>query len=394
MCSSVPARDGNFRLDSARISLPANTSLDIDFAPKVLPGAQASLVGVIPNQQSLISFSETLSDVRDWDLSLWLAVLGASRILATPDTFAKLRDLQLERFDDALPENSVLYVLTGELGPNAEPACGTGPTPVRRPMHTVPDLPGVFQTKTEFRPGPLLVTYELGDETTTILVHGLPNRATLLTFARDRTGRQQIQQFILPLYSLWHHLPDPEPHYLQARMSLPVVRFMSTAQRLFALQSPIEGHSYEGGDKFWSDLLSGHWLNPIMGLIAGYELIRRGTAVERLELMRILLWNMRQYFPGFADTEIIAGMIGEPFHAPILPPLLLDGMLMLEQQELLPLPSAWLEFGGMWTSWRNALTLSSFFFTPPPTSSRAQRRARTGPRLRRRGSRSRGYLTN
>jgi caspase domain-containing protein len=49
-------RDGNFHLESARISVQPNARLDIDFRPKISSGAQASLAAAIPNQDSLISF--------------------------------------------------------------------------------------------------------------------------------------------------------------------------------------------------------------------------------------------------------------------------------------------------------------------------------------------------
>jgi hypothetical protein len=60
-------------------------------------------------------------------------------------------------------------------------------------MRAVPDVPGLFQTKLEFEPGPLLVTYATDKQsTTTILVQGLSNRATLLTFAQDENAGQAM----------------------------------------------------------------------------------------------------------------------------------------------------------------------------------------------------------
>jgi hypothetical protein len=302
-----------------------------------------------------------LSGVRDWNLSLWLAVLGAARILADPGTFSKLKELQLERFDDARPGQSILYVLVGELDAQAQPACDIGPDPTWKAMQAVPDLPGLFQTRREFEPGQLLVTYGLDDEpTTTILVHGLPNRATLLTFARDEQNRQEIQQFILPLHSLSEHLTEPEQEYLRYHLPLPVVRYMSTAQSLFALQKPIEGNGYVGSDVYWFDLLYSKWLDPVMALIACYELMRRGAVERQRSLMDEVLRNMRQYFPGFADTEIIATQLGEASDPPAISPLLMDGVLLLKDRRTLPLAGAQLEFNSIWTSWRNALSLRKF----------------------------------
>ena len=73
--------------------------------------------------------------------------------------------------------------------------------------------------------------------------------------------------------------------------------------------------------------------------------------------MREVLANMRTYFPGIPDTEIIAGLLGQPKKPSNTPPLLLDGLMTLGTREGLPLPAANLEFNGIWTMWRNALLL-------------------------------------
>jgi hypothetical protein len=136
---------------------------------------------------------------------------------------------------------------------------------------------------------------------------------------------------------------------------LPRVRYLSTAQRLFALQSPIEGQAYRQSDHFWFDSLYHQWLDPIMALIACYELIRRGAVENQKGLIKKVLFNMRKYFPGIPDTEIIAKLLGEPHQLSKNPPLLLDGLMALGAREGLPLPAANLEFSGIWTMWRNAL---------------------------------------
>lgn len=130
---------------------------------------------------------------------------------------------------------------------------------------------------------------------------------------------------------------------------------MPTAQRLFALQAPIEGHTHRESDRYWLELLYGKWLDPVMALIACYELIRRGHAKAQLSTMQEVLHNMRNFFPGFADTEVIAMLVGEPHGPPDSAPLLMDGLLVLGANNVLPLPEDHLDFNGVWTSWRDAL---------------------------------------
>src|SRR6266850_1425889 len=350
-------RDGNFVLATQDFVLRPASTITLDFKPAASSGAHLSLLNTLPTSGPLVNFSETLSDVPDWSLSLWLALVGASRILAAPDTFSKLRDLPLENFDHTKPGQSALYVLAGERDSNETPVWATGTSPSWKAMQPVKGVAGLFQQQIEFKPGPLLVTYGFGGQTMTVQAYGLPNRATLLTFAnQERIGRQ-IQQFVFPIHSLWKQISERELDYLKMTQPLPRVRYMSTAQRLFALQSPIEGQAYKQSDHFWLDLLYHKWLDPIMALIACYELIRRGAVDNHKVEMREVLSNMRKYFPGIPDTEIIAKLLGEPNQLSNNPPLLLDGLLALSRREGLPLPAANLEFSGIWTMWRNALLL-------------------------------------
>ena len=132
---------------------------------------------------------------------------------------------------------------------------------------------------------------------------------------------------------------------------------MSTAQRLFAKQAPIKGNTHEVNDRYWWDLLYGKWLNPFMALIACYELIRRGSADEDRRAMQEVLRNMRSYFPGLPDTEVIAMLLGEEHHLLNMAPLVMDGTLEVSGEVALPLPEARLDFDGVWTSWRNAVEM-------------------------------------
>jgi caspase domain-containing protein len=351
-------KDGNYKLASRSFSLSRGATLNLDFTPKVSKGAHLSLSNRVQTRGPLIDFSETLSNVPDWNLSLWLAVLGGSRIMAAPDAFSKLRSIELESFTNATPGRAMLYVLAGELDEQV-PACDIGTAPSWKQMRPVTGVDGLFEQKQELELGPQLVTYAAHEqETSTVLVYGVPNRTTLLTVAHHERQGRQIQQFILPTHSLIQHISPRESEYLQYTQPLQLVRYMSTAQRLFALQSPIEGYTYQGSDRYWFDLLYHKWLDPIMALIACYELIRRGSAERQLQSMREVLSNMRQYFPGFADTEIIAMLLDDESGPLRNPPLLMDGVIAIGASGILPLPREKLEFNSIWTLWRNVLSLT------------------------------------
>lgn len=351
-------RDGNFNLRWARFIVSPGEPHGIDLSPRPITGAHTSIADALPNDGMAIQFSETLGELWDWDLSLWLALLGGSRILAPRNTFTKLQSFELETFGNARRDKSVLYVLAGERKGAAAPRCMVGSGSSAKPMQPVPDLPGLFQMKLEFEPGQLLVTYAAGTTSTTIVTHGLPNRATLLTVARDEKGRQRIQQFILPIYALSDQLSARERNYLQRKRPklLQLLRYMSTAQRLFERQALIkENAQREGDDDYWLDLLFGKWLDPVMALIACYELIRRGRAARERDAMREVLGNMRRYFPGFADTEVIAKLVNEPHQMPAHPPMLMDGVLALGPDVSLPQGAERLDYDGIWTSWRTTI---------------------------------------
>ena len=80
-------QDGNFKLNSFRLNVSPGASINLDFAPKASQGAKLSLSRMLETHGSLIDFSGILSGVPDWNLSLWLAVLGGSRIVAAADSF-------------------------------------------------------------------------------------------------------------------------------------------------------------------------------------------------------------------------------------------------------------------------------------------------------------------
>ena len=100
----------------------------------------------------------------------------------------------------------------------------------------------------------------------------------------------------------------------------------------------------------------GKWLDPIMSLIAGYEIIRRGKLESLKENLKTVIGNLRNYFPGIPDTEVLARLIGLKAKLTGDPPLLMDGVLALEDTENLTLPPSKLDYASPWTSWRGAVS--------------------------------------
>jgi hypothetical protein len=347
----VKVREGDLKLASKDVQLGAGDHVTLDLRHRPVDAVRRSIAARVPTSPGLINFSEALGDIPDSDLNLWLDVLGASRIVADPLTFSKLRDLPLADFRAVTPNRSVVYVLSAQ--PAADPPrFGIGPEPTLTAMRAVPGLDGIFESYVEVDPGPSLVSISVGRaKVTTIAVHALANRATFLTLATgvDARGRK-VHHFSLPIHSLESFLDDEVLRFLKESPDRPLrlVRYMATVQNEFALQRPVKGRRYGADPGFWWDLLYAKWLDPLMALLACYELIRRGEASNDGGLMRTVVGNLRRHFPGIADTEVIASLIGEPADLRGTP-LFLEGILATEVE--LPLPRANLDYASTWTTW-------------------------------------------
>jgi hypothetical protein len=65
---------------------------------------QRSIVAMLPKRGGLPDASETLrGPLVDQDTSMWLSILGASRLIDRPSNFSKLGPLALATFEDLAP---------------------------------------------------------------------------------------------------------------------------------------------------------------------------------------------------------------------------------------------------------------------------------------------------
>jgi hypothetical protein len=303
-------------------------------------------------------FSETLGTMANWDLSLWLSVFGASHIVSDPERFRMLKNLQIDSFKDIKKDDSPVYVLAGfEKSSGSFDIALSDDAKVRwERLDKVNPLIGIYEKRIQARPGSHLLSLRIGKQSpTTFAVYCLPNRATFVTFAEDTEGRSNAHQYLLPIHSLFQYLDQTVLDYLNSN-PLSVVRTMALAQSRFAKNQPVEPQKNTQEQQDWDALMYGKSLDPIMSLVACYDIIRRGEIERQKEALRTVIRNLKTYFPGIPDTEVIARWIGLEFDKIDKPPLLMDGVLMLEDSEGLPLSTSKLDYASPWTAWRGAVS--------------------------------------
>jgi hypothetical protein len=179
------------------------------------------------------------------------------------------------------------------------------------------------------------VSLAVGDRApTTIASYALPNRATVITVTTSGT-RLDIHQLLLPIRDLQAHL-DPDVQQQLPHVPLRAVKFVAQAQRLLSRRRSV---AESAGSDEWEYALYGKWLDPMMAIVACYELIRQGRAED----LATPLGNLERYFGELPDTS------------PPWPPLVIDGFTAFEADSFPILPQSRLAPGGLWTAWRNAV---------------------------------------
>ena len=329
-------------------------------------------------------FSERwLGPLASTDLGLWLSLFGASRILGEPGQFSKLSRLPLATFDDVKKDEATVYVLAGFEKSTGRFGVGlsSGPEVGWEPLEEVKGLHKIYERRLPATPGAHLLSLKIPKQPpVTFAIHCLPNRATLATFAEDKEGRLTFHQFLLPIRHLKQHLEPTVRSYLSQNM-LGVVRTMALAHSQFARKRSVQEQLKNSDMGVWNDLVHHKWLDPVMALIAAYDVIRHGTIEQAKRLLSVVNSNLRKYFEGMADVEAIAKLLDTQWKLPTTAPLLLDGVLAfddVQEKQMLPLSPDKLDYKSPWTSWRGAVN----DFEPPARSARG-RGSSAAPRKRR-----------
>ncbi|MDT7603382.1 MAG: hypothetical protein QOF61_1379 [Acidobacteriota bacterium] len=325
-------------------------------------------------------FSETLlGPLASQDLGLWLSLFGASRILGEPGELKKLERLPLATFADVKKNEACVYVLAGFEKSNGQFGVGlsSGAQVEWGLLDDVKGLPKIYERRLPAAPGAHLLSLKIPKQSpVTFAVHCLPNRATLVTFAEDKEGRLTFHQSILPIRHLQKYLEPTVRSYLGQNM-LGVVRTMTLAQSQFARKRSVQEQLKANDMGVWNDLVNHKWLDPVMALIAAYDVIRHGTIEQAKRLLTLVNSNLRKHFEGMADVEAIAKLLGTQWKLPQSAPLLFDGVLAFDdtqEKSMLPLSPDKLDYKSPWTAWRGAV---NDFDLPAAPAQKARSRAAT-----------------
>ena len=231
--------------------------------------------------------------------------------------FHRLRSMGIESFEGIPEGGSALLLLVG-VGGN-RPAPGVTTSQFLRRGHLIvrdfqgevidqggfevlPRFSAASQRRVQVRPGPLDLELRLpGFRPTHYGLTSLPDRVAVLVAVAEDSGEIAVQQYLPPLR---FQVSVPVSDFLEDPRN---VRRLEMAQRYYALGQPIP-------DEHLGDLLWGKWVDPLLGCLAGYSLIRVGMQ-NRFE--EFAMQNMLHYFDGLPDSHILAGMcdpVGRSHH--------------------------------------------------------------------------------
>ncbi|WP_158848769.1 trypsin-like peptidase domain-containing protein [Saccharothrix deserti] len=165
-----------------------------------------------------------------------------------------------------------------------------GSTLDRGLFDVLPRFPVAAQRHVVLPPGPAHVELRFpGHTPTRYAITRLPNRITVLVTVLEPHGRVEVQQYLLPAAG-----DNPK-----ARLDLRRMHRIELAQRFYST-----GQSVPRLDDL-DDLLYGKWIDPLLGCLAGYMLIRQG---ETDRFSAIAVHNMLRHFPGLPDSYVLAAL--------------------------------------------------------------------------------------
>jgi hypothetical protein len=277
-------------------------------------------LGIMPSAEGFLHPSEYLPPIADATLA---SLLGFAAFAAHwPDGgFHRLRSFGVTPMQNVPPGEAGLLVLTGVAG--EEPAPGMNPTQFLTSGHLeARTLSGDYLDEAGFAPlsgfsaaaqrqtrvpiGPLDLELHLPELAPThYALVGLPDRVTTLVLVANADGGFDVQQYLIPLRA-----PDygPGPSVMDNPAN---IRRIELAQRYYSSTRdiPLDENI---------DLLYGKWLDPLLGCLAGYALIRRGRAEEYVghpnpnadprQLEPSAMRNMLKFFPELPDSHVLAAL--------------------------------------------------------------------------------------
>jgi hypothetical protein len=225
--------------------------------------------------------------------------------------FTKLRAIGINPLPELHPRDSAVQVLVGDLtsrhmGANLRvhvTTASAGETPLV--LSAVAGLPRAAQAAAVLPPGPIRVGVEMRNfAPATFAVSLIPGFISVLTISREDDGNIEVQQYLNPIDPM---VPVADGFAPPLKDD---VRLVELAWRALEGRDPLDAVEHQG-------LIDAKRSNPLLGIIAGYRMLRS----DRAHQFRVLseppsvrgktaspLWNLVQFFPGLPDVHVLAGL--------------------------------------------------------------------------------------
>lgn len=357
--------------------------------------------GMMTSGAAYVQPSELIGPMADSNLASLLALAAyATYSFKNLDYMNKLRGLGLRPIVNVPSGSGWMSILLGATG--AHP--GFKLTPVaflsssvvsvvdymetihgRGVPNPVPNLPAVADFGCECPPGPKFVELRLpGFTDTRYATAVLPNRVTVLIIVANDDSTVDVQQYVLPLST---ELGGPEPADM---------RVIELAQRFYSGSDRVP-------DYIVDRLLEAKFVDPILGCMAGYLLVRQGQAERYVgdprpsgagpRLTSSPMLNMLTFFDGIPDSHVVAGLADQAHRAEHFAnaakrglPLFMEGFSALYAAKDISLEPFLQSFrhsllvGSPWTAWtarEPALDLAHGQMGTPPKNWQILEDART-----------------
>lgn len=315
-----------------------------------------SIAKRFPTTDHGVWFSESLGGpIVDPDLDLWLAIIGAGKILGSAPNidYSKLKELPLKEFTGRKVGSTAVYVLGGfdDVSARLDVGLSRRAKDVAWAMAAEPSgMGGVRECLIEAEPGELLLSFRVdGIAAYTVASFAAENRVTFVTLSRETDGNPRISQYLLPVGALLDHLDPKVGALLRGRNQLYDIKRVALAERAFRKRQEL---SSALTDSDVEHLRSGEWPDPIVSALAAYECIRRGRLGDARGIVEAAAHN-GVLLPDFDALRILTGDAEAKITGV---PVFLDGLRAYGDTAVnLPLPEANLDYGSAWTAWLSAV---------------------------------------
>ncbi|MGY3404150.1 hypothetical protein ACVWZV_000263 [Bradyrhizobium sp. GM5.1] len=222
-----------------------------------------SIAKRFPTTDHGVWFSESLGGpIVDPDLDLWLAIIGAGKILGSAPNidYSKLKELPLKEFTGRKVGSTAVYVLGGfdDVSARLDVGLSRRAKDVAWAMAAEPSgMGGVRECLIEAEPGELLLSFRVdGIAAYTVASFAAENRVTFVTLSRETDGNPRISQYLLPVGALLDHLDPKVGALLRGRNQLYDIKRVALAERAFRKRQEL---SSALTDSDVEHLRSGEW---------------------------------------------------------------------------------------------------------------------------------------